>query len=464
MQLSPNKMRMLLAGLAGIVFCVALPSQAQQVQRAQQAQPGVLVPSEPVQKGRTWTQTYEFKTETRPAHRLIVQVDAGFIHVRATDTDSVTMRVTATVGARDVESARSMLDTLRIIARPTRDGVVVRGEINKPRQRQHTWTRLVYEFEVPLRYNVGVETGGGGIDIGTLDGALRAVPAGGNVTIEDVTGGVNARSAGGNIRFGNIGGTIEARTAGGMIHVGDIGGDAALETNGGFIIGGRIAGTVEAVTAGGDIVLEAAGGKILARTMGGQIHIGESGGSVQARSNGGSVVVVGSRGATDVRTVGGSIELREIKGSVHARTDAGSIRVLIESRQEDFDESELHAMIGDVVVYLPESLALNIEAEIEAAVGHEIKSDFPLQIRTGTAHLTTVVSGSGPVNGGGKVLKLRTTGGNIVIIKVTAADVQAIQRKSEEMRRRIHAEIQKRMRVMLQRVRERQKEHERENN
>lgn len=435
--------------LAAVILCATVPSAAQE---------GVLVPTEPVQKGRSWTQTYEFKTETLPARKLILRTDAGFIHVRTTGTDSVTVRVTATVVARDAQAARSVLDTLRIVARPTRDGVAVRGDIEKTPRRRRAWARLVYEIEVPRRYNVGVETGGGGINIETLDGAIRAVTAGGNIVIEDVTGSVNARSAGGNIRLGDIGATIEVRTAGGVIHVGNIEGDAALETSGGTIIGGRIGGAVEAVTAGGDIVLEAAGGRIQARTMGGQIHIGESGGTVQAHSNGGSVLVFGGRGAADIRTMGGSIELLEIKGPIHARTSAGSIRALIEARQEDFGASELHSMIGDITVYLPEDLAFNIEATIDGAVGHVIKSDFPLQIHTGDLHAVAVVSGSGSVNGGGEVLKIRTTGGDIYIIKVTASNVREIRRRSELMRRKIHEDIQRRLRIAIQRTRERHRE------
>ncbi len=431
--------------LAGVVLCAALPSAGQE---------GVLVPTEPVRKGRSWTQTYEFKTETRLARKLILRTDAGFIHVRTTGTDSVTMRVIATVVARDAQAARAVLGTLRIIARPTRDGVAVRGDIEKTPRGRRAWVRLVYEIEVPRRYNVGVETGGGGINIETLDGAIRAVTAGGNIVIEDVTGSVNARSAGGNIRLGNIGAAIEARTAGGMIHVGNIEGDAALETSGGAIIGGRVAGAVEAITAGGDIVLEAAGGRIQARTLGGQIHIGESGGTVQAQSSGGSVIVAGSRGAADIRTMGGSIELLEIKGSVHAQTLAGSIRALIEARQEDFGESELLARVGDITVYLPEGLAFNIEAKIDGAVGHKIKSDFPLQMHTGDLHPATVVSGSGEVNGGGKVLKIRTTGGDIYIIKVTASNAREIQQRSALMRRKIHEDIQRRLRIAIQRTRE----------
>ena len=96
-------------------------------------------------------------------------------------------------------------------------------------------------------------------------------------------------------------------------------------------------------------------------------------------------------------------------------------------------------------------------------MGHKIKSDFPLQIHTGTLRPATVVSGSGPVNGGGEVLTIRTTGGDIIIIKVTASNLQEMQRRSEQMRRKIHLEIQRRIRIAIQRARERHQEAEHDN-
>jgi hypothetical protein len=52
-------------------------------------------------------------------------------------------------------------------------------------------------------------------------------------------------------------------------------------------------------------------------------------------------------------------------------------------------------------------------------MGHTISTDFPLQVKSqGSEFGPRQVEGFGDLNGGGGLLRLRTTGGNIVIRKL----------------------------------------------
>jgi hypothetical protein len=77
----------------------------------------------------------------------------------------------------------------------------------------------------------------------------------------------------------------------------------------------------------------------------------------------------------------------------------------------------LQTAVGDITVYLSPSMKVAIRAEIDAANGHTIRSDFP-EIRVlseGGEWGPKSVSAAGALNGGGPVLKIRTSSGNIVL-------------------------------------------------
>ena len=74
-------------------------------------------------------------------------------------------------------------------------------------------------------------------------------------------------------------------------------------------------------------------------------------------------------------------------------------------------------MQGDVIIYLPAGLGVNLEADIDVADGHTIHSDFPevrITSEGGTMGPKQIYA-AGRINGGGPLLKVHTTSGNIVI-------------------------------------------------
>jgi hypothetical protein len=81
----------------------------------------------------------------------------------------------------------------------------------------------------------------------------------------------------------------------------------------------------------------------------------------------------------------------------------------------------LETSVGDITVYLPTSLNITVRAAIEVANGHNIRSEFAeLRVSSeGGDYGPKTVSAEGNLNGGGPVLKVRTTTGNINFRRVS---------------------------------------------
>lgn len=297
--------------------------------------------------------------------------------------------------------------------------------------------RVHFEIHVPLRFDLDLETRGGDLTVEKLEGALRGATAGGAIRTGDISGAVRLATAGGSIVLGNIGAAVKASTAGGTIRVGNVGGDAKLTTSGGSIITGRIAGTLRGTTAGGDVVVTGADADVVAETAGGQILIGQTGGGVRAETAGGSISLQATHGPIRVETAGGSILLYDVNDAIRAVTQAGSILAQLTVDINRFKASVLETSFGDVEVYLPPNLPLTIDARITSAHGHQILTDFPLQIEpVGSSYRRKVLRGQGNVNGGGPVLRIRTQAGNIKIVKLTPRVLQKIEKRQQRQWKR----------------------------
>jgi DUF4097 and DUF4098 domain-containing protein YvlB len=382
----------------------------------------------PEQRGRVFVSESTCSGPVRPGDKMVVRADLGSVTVATGPDSRVECRIRVEVDARDEARARQFIEAREFGLRRGDDGVLyVTSRLPPWPDRQHGRLSIGVnlEFRVPARFNLDVETRGGSVTVERLEGELRAVTAAGSIRTGSITGPTRVETAGGNIDVENIGGRLEARTAGGNIRTGDVQGDAVLETSGGRIHTGRVAGTVRAGTAGGDIYVGGATSDVVAQTAGGKIRLGDIGGRVRAETAGGSIFLETAIGPVQVQTAGGSINLVRVGSGVRAVTTAGSIKAQIAATRESFQQSLLETSFGDVVVYLPADLPLTIDAEIQQAMGHEIKTDFPIQVTADTGYGPRTVEGRGQLNGGGEVLRIRTTMGNILILKALAQAPEA---------------------------------------
>lgn len=191
-------------------------------------------------------------------------------------------------------------------------------------------------------------------------------------------------------------------TSGGRITVGDLQGEASARTSGGSISLGKIRGAVQAQTSGGSISLDGSQGSAMLRTSGGSIRIAEVTGDVDAQTSGGSITIDRASGRVTAHTSGGAITVREATGAVNASTSGGSVTASLLAQPKQ--ECRISTSGGSIHVTLAKDVKMNLEASTS---GGKVSTDFSLSGDRRQRQL------QGPLNGGGPLLYLHTSGGGI---------------------------------------------------
>src|SRR5438132_1002107 len=171
---------------------------------------------------------------------------------------------------------------------------------------------------------------------------------------------------------------------------------------------------VKVETEGGSVSTTGIAGRADAESGGGSIHVDDIGGAINAETGGGSMRVGSAKGVLHADSGGGSIELNGVAGARAENGAGGIIAKFIASTGERTD-SVLETSAGDITVFLAADLAITIRASVELANGHQIRSDFSdIHVTTeGGEYGPKTVTAEGRLNGGGPVLKVRTTTGDI---------------------------------------------------
>lgn len=163
----------------------------------------------------------------------------------------------------------------------------------------------------------------------------------------------------------------------------------------------------QARTSGGAIEVRGVDGEVKVNTSGGEIRVNGGGGTLAGNTSGGSVSVTSFHGPVTVNTSGGSVRIEDVAGPIHGSTSGGSVSASLPSLS---DPVKLTTSGGDVTLRVPADAAFDLDA---ATSGGSAGSDLPVTI-------TGKKSGSrlkGPVNGGGKPVVLRSSGGDVWVKK-----------------------------------------------
>lgn len=307
----------------------------------------------------TWatsTDSFQKRVPAAPGGKLVVDVDFGRIEVRTHDGDEVSVEASRTVTLRSEAQEMQFLAD-RPISLTENDGVV-----SLRSRKPGGWKWLFgskleanYVIQVPVAFAATLETRGGGIQVTGLKGTVRA------------------KTSGGGLRFSTIQGDVHGHTSG---------------------------GTIAAVGCDGDIVLE---------TSGGTIDVSGGSGSVQADTSGGSIRIRAFQGNAHAETSGGSITLDRVKGGLKASTSGGSIQASLNGPVSD--EVELETSGGSITFRVAEGTAFELDAETS---GGGVKSEFTVESERKRKRSQV----RGLVNGGGKLVTLRTSGGSIHVRKL----------------------------------------------
>jgi hypothetical protein len=357
-----------------------------------------------------------------PATAVRIETDLGAVRVHGDRSGEVRyrIRVRPTGAAGDEAAARRLLDDLVISVSRDGDRILFRGAAHGDRSALIAGLAARFDLSVPEQLaSLEVVSGAGDVEVEGLAGEVTLLTEAGNLTARGLGGPLRAETHAGSIRTSALGAAARLITAGGEVRVESVRGDLVAQTSGGDVRIDRAGGAVRAETGGGNMWVDEAGGDVTVATSGGGIVVGRAAGRVSAASAGGGIRVGSAGGGVHCETAAGPIDLGTVVGAVHAITSAGSIRAaLADGGGRPSAESDLETWQGDVVVSLPESMPLTIRALVDNPVGHPIRSDFPLTISRDTESAGRPMEiAEGTVGGGGSVLRIRTLGGRIVILK-----------------------------------------------
>jgi hypothetical protein len=362
-------------------------------------------------EGNSWTNVVNGSLSG--VRNLHIRIEVGAVRVQGGSSQGITYVIHNRSYESSEDRARRQFDSYRISASVRGDTALITGEWEEGRPHKFSSDVTV---NVPRDMDlVKIETDGGEIVTTGISGRLEAETGGGSLHLDDIGGAISAETGGGSIDVGNVGSDLNVRTGGGSIHIGSAKGKVVAESGGGNVV--LVSGSQGASlqTGGGTIHVDKCTGEVKAETGGGTIDLGEVGGEATMETGGGSLKLSSATGLVRAETGGGSIELYGVPAA-HVETGAGTITAKFIASSHATD-SQLETGSGDVTVYLASDMHVTLRASIEAASGHRITSDFP-EIRVsseGGQWGPKFVSAEGSLNGGGPVLKIRTTMGNINI-------------------------------------------------
>jgi DUF4097 and DUF4098 domain-containing protein YvlB len=266
-----------------------------------------------------------------------------------------------------------------------------------------------YELQLSLPKHlttVSLISRGGQIEAYDLDGSIEADTAAGRIQMDRIGRNAILKTGGGPIHVGSVRGSLRCVSGGGEIQVERTGGEVWCDTAGGNVSIGEAGGPVHAVTAG-NIHVGIARSSVTARSEGGLITVNDAGGLVTAETAGGSIQVGGSAGVR-CESAAGAIRVKGVRGPVRAYTASGSILAELLPGVE-LQDSSLHALLGDITVYIPSNVSVSIRAWNEGGSGRgKIVSDFP-EIRV-EPDRRGPAKAEGALNGGGPLLRISASG------------------------------------------------------
>lgn len=166
---------------------------------------------------------------------------------------------------------------------------------------------------------------------------------------------------------------------------------------------------VDIHTAGGDIKLGNLTGNIDMKTAGGNIQLLNVTGITNLKTAGGDINIESFSGDISAKTAGGDIILSGHDGSINAKTSGGDITVKYTGENKGID---LKTSGGNVNLYLPDNFSANIDLATNSS---DIQIGFEYTNQSGKLKSGKI---KGNINGGGKLITCKTSGGNIIVDKI----------------------------------------------
>lgn len=373
----------------------------------------VLAPLAVAQESHSGDSSQAMSGTLAAARNLRVKVEMGSVVVHGGQQQGISYVVHSRYYSSERE-ARHQQQSFKINSYVRGDTAWIVAEWDRSRPRKFSGEFVI---EIPRDTAlVKIETGGGGVEATGIAGRVEIESGGGKIRVDDVGGSVNVETGGDSIDIGNVGGDLKLETGGGNISIGSVKGMIHAETGGGnvSIVSGGLGAVIEA--GGGNVEIKHCGGRVKASTGGGSVSLGDIAGAADIETGGGSIRLTSAKGRVGANAGAGSIELYGVP-SARVETGAGGITVKFINTGAERSDSMLETAAGDITVYIAPDVAINVRASVDLGNGHHITSDFPdIHIAAeGGPWAQRTLSAEGKLNGGGPLLKVRTTTGDICI-------------------------------------------------
>jgi hypothetical protein len=380
---------------------------------------------------------FERSVDVRPGGTLELDLRTGAgLTIIGWDQDRI--RVTGTLGGRNWRDTEVGLEKVG-------GGAKLWTRFAERSRSQSTSHR--FEIMVPRRFNISVESSGGGISITGVQGSFTGSTGGGQIRIERASGSADLSTGGGQIHVtdSNLSGSVG--TGGGSVLIQRVRGGLRGSSGSGPVVYGnaedddvvsvggksRIFNDKGGVTvgSGGNVTInERTGeirdnnsGRIIYRKSGGSVSIGEAMSGADVSTGGGRVVIGRSAGDVSALTGGGDITIGPLDGSAVATTGAGDVSVRLRGAGDH--SVDVNSGNGTITLVLPSNFSGRVDLETAYTQRHgrtRIESDWPLSIREtdfwddshGTAR-RFVRSRQSIGSGRGGVLRVKTVNGNIIL-------------------------------------------------
>ncbi|MFL5386336.1 MAG: HEAT repeat domain-containing protein, partial [Longimicrobiaceae bacterium] len=352
-------------------------------------------------------QVVERMVSASPGGRLTLELETGGeVEVVGWDREQVFLH--AELSGRDWRSTRVELSG---------EGADVRLRARDTSGRSSYSTSHRFQLRVPRRFDVGVQSGGGGI------------------TLRGVEGDFAGQTRGGSLVLKNVRGRAELTTRGGEIEVTDSRLDGSLRTAGGDVRLSNVQGNVRGYTASGQVLRggrnddggSADGTPVRIHRAGGIISVDDAPYGADLYTGGGAITVGRARGFVHARTGGGRILLEEVDGDVVASTGSGAVRVGL-ATPSGVRTVDVRSGSGGVTVDIPAGAGVELDVETGYTPSSRpvtIESDFGLPV-TESRDYERVENGTprrfvrtrGRVGDGRVHVKVRTVNGSVHLRRV----------------------------------------------
>ena len=344
-------------------------------------------------EGGVWSQ--EINGSLAAVKNLRVKVDMGSVVVRGGQQKGINYVVHTHFGNSSEQDARRQFEQYKVTAYVKGDTAWIVGDWQGGRRPRH----FSGDFSVTVPREmalVKLETAGGNVDASGLAGRVEAESGGGSIKLDDIAGGASAETGGGSIEVRHANGKVVAETGGGSVDIQAGAQGAIIETG------------------GGSVQVRQSNGKVKVSTGGGSVDLSDVGGPAEIETGGGSIRLTSAKGHVHAETGGGGIELYGVP-SARAETGAGGITVKLVNTGGERNNSDLETSAGDITVYIANDVAINVRASVDMGNGHHITSDFSdIRIASeGDKWGPKTLTAEGKLNGGGPMLKVHTSSGDI---------------------------------------------------